>query len=88
MRVGVSEISRLVVIALSTGLVAMWLYYKGLRHTPARVATILELAFPLLAVFVDMFLYKSFLAPSQYFAAVVLMFAMIKVGSTSSSVEQ
>lgn len=80
--VGPSEISRLFVIGLSTGLVAMWLYYRGLQTTQAKVATILELTFPLLAVFVDMFLYKTFLAPSQYLAALVLLFAMIQVSRT------
>jgi len=77
--VGPSEAARLTFIALTTGLVAMLLYYKGLKLVEARVSTILELAFPLIAVFVDMFLYKTFLAPSQYLAAGVLMFAMIKV---------
>ena len=77
--VGPSEAARLTFIALTTGLVAMFMYYKGLRLVEAKVSTILELSFPLIAVFVDMFLYKTFLAPSQYLAAGVLMFAMIKV---------
>lgn len=77
--VGVSEVSRLVFIALTTGLVAMFLYYRGLKVTEAKVSTILELAFPLLAVFVDMFLYKTFLAPTQYLAAGALMFVMYRV---------
>jgi|GEM_PF-6089222 len=34
----------------------------------------------LIAVFIDMFLYKTFLAPTQYLAAVVLMFAIYRVG--------
>lgn len=80
MVVGVFELSRLVYIALTTGLLAMWIYYKGLKKTEAKVSTILELAFPLLAVFIDMFLYKTFLAPTQYLAAVVLMFAIYRVG--------
>lgn len=77
------DVVKLLMIGLSTGLVAMWLYYKGLKNTPVKVATILELTFPLLAVFIDMFLYKTFLAPSQYIAAGVLMFAMYQVGKTN-----
>ena len=77
--IGPSEIGRLIFIAFTTGLAAMYLYYKGLKVTQAKVATIMELTFPLLAVFVDMFLYKTFLAPTQYLAAGVLLFAMYRV---------
>jgi drug/metabolite transporter (DMT)-like permease len=85
--VGPSEASRLVFIAFTTGLVAMFLYYHGLKTTEAKVSTILELAFPLLAVFVDMFLYKTFLSPSQYIAAVILLFAMYRVGKLQKAVK-
>ncbi|MEN8252948.1 MAG: DMT family transporter [Patescibacteria group bacterium] len=77
---GVNEISNLLIIAFSTGILAMWLYYKGFIVTQAKVATILELAFPFTGMFVDYFLYKTILAPSQYLAAAVLMFAMYRVG--------
>jgi len=79
----VSQFSRFIFIALSTGMVALFIYYKGLKTTKASVATILELTFPLLAVFIDMVVYKSFLLPSQYLAALVLMLAMYKVGQLS-----
>jgi DME family drug/metabolite transporter len=78
--VGPSELSRFVLIALSTGMVALWIYYKGLKTTQAKVATILELTFPLLAVFIDAVFFKSFLQPSQYLAAAVLLYAMYRVG--------
>ncbi len=74
-----TEIGRLIFIAFTTGLAAMYLYYKGLKVTQAKVATIMELTFPLLAVFVDMFLYKTFLTPTQYLAAGLLLFAMYRV---------
>lgn len=85
--VGPSDIGRLVFIAFTTGLAAMFLYYHGLKTTEAKVSTILELTFPLLAVFVDMFLYKTFLAPTQYLAAAVLLFAMYRVGKLQNSVK-
>lgn len=75
-----SQLLRLLVIALSTGMLALWLYYRGLEKTEAKISTLLELAFPLLAVFIDMVLYKSFLQPTQYIAALVLMFAIYQVG--------
>lgn len=66
-------------IALSTGMGALWLYYRGLKHTEAKVSTIVELAFPATAIIIDYFLYGTVLAPSQYFAALILLFAMYKV---------
>ena len=41
---------RIVVLALLTGLVGMWLYYRGLRTTPASLATFAELAYPATAL--------------------------------------
>lgn len=66
-------------IALSTGMVALLLYYKGLKTTPVRVSTILELTFPFLAVFIDVVLYKTVISPVQIIAAFVLLFAMYQI---------
>jgi len=74
-----SQLGRLLLISLSTGLVALWIYYKGLKLTQAKVATIIELLFPLTAVVIDIFLYKNVLALSQYLAVVVLFFAVYQV---------
>jgi drug/metabolite transporter (DMT)-like permease len=43
------------VLALVTGLIALSLYYYGLRSTPAIAATLAELAFPISAVLVGYF---------------------------------
>jgi DME family drug/metabolite transporter len=69
------QIGRLVVIALSSGMVALWIYYQGLRHTETKVATILELVSPLTAVAIDVLLYHNILAWSQYLAGAVLIYA-------------
>ena len=74
-----NQLVRLVFIALSTGLVALWIYYLGLKRTPAKISTIIELAFPLTAVVIDIFIYHSFLSISQYVAAFILMFAIFKI---------
>lgn len=71
--VGVSELSRLLFIALSTGMVALWIYYKGLQQVKASTSTILELVFPMLAVFIDAVLYGVVLDWSQYLAAGILV---------------
>lgn len=74
------QVGRLLFIAVSTGMVALWIYYRGLRLVQAKVSTLLELVFPLLAVFIDAVMYKMVLAPSQYLAAVVLMAVVYRVG--------
>jgi len=76
---------RLLIIALSTGMVALWIYYRGLKTTKASVSTILELIFPLTAVTIDIFLYHSVLKPSQYLAAAILLFAVFKISKLNSS---
>lgn len=70
---------RLILIALSTGMVALWIYYRGLKQTQAKISTILELAFPLTAVAIDLFYYKTVLATSQYLAAGILIFAIYRI---------
>src|SRR5262249_10471821 len=47
------DIVRLLIIALVPGFLAVILYYRGLRRTPAPVATIAELAFPATALLVN-----------------------------------
>jgi drug/metabolite transporter (DMT)-like permease len=80
------QLLTLLAIALSTGMVALWIYYRGLKTTRASVSTIVELAFPLTAVLIDFFLYGTTLAASQYLAAIVLLFAMYKVAILNQDV--
>lgn len=75
------QASRFVLIALSTGMVALYIYYKGLARTPATIATFLELVFPVTAVLIDAILYKSLLLPSQYVAALLLLFSAYKLST-------
>lgn len=81
-----SEIGRLVIIALSTGMVALWIYYSGLKTTQAKVSTILELVFPLTGVFIDIVFFNNILGWSQYFAAAVLLFAVYNVSKLNKTV--
>lgn len=73
------QFSTFVGIALSTGMVALWIYYKGLSQTEVKTSTIVELLFPVSAVFLDAIVYHSFLSPSQYLATIVLLFASTKI---------
>ncbi len=75
------QLARFVAIALSTGMVALYIYYKGLARTPATVATFLELVFPVSAVVIDAYVYKTVLLPTQYLAAAALLFAAYKLST-------
>jgi len=81
----ISQLGRFLLIAVSTGMVSVAIYYRGLKKVPANVSTILELVYPLLAVFIDATLYKSFLAPTQYLAGGVLLFAIYKISRIQTS---
>ena len=81
--ISLSQLGLLLLIACSTGMIALWIYYRGLKTTKASVSTIVELAFPATAVAVDYFLYHTTLHSSQYIAAIVLLFAMYKIAKLS-----
>jgi drug/metabolite transporter (DMT)-like permease len=52
----VSDIPLYLGVALLPGLIAMLLYYRGLASTPASMATLAELAFPITGVLVNLYL--------------------------------
>jgi drug/metabolite transporter (DMT)-like permease len=54
------------ILALVTGFAAMFIYYYGLRSTPAVAATIAELAFPITAVLVGYFKFGQTLTGWQW----------------------
>lgn len=78
----------LTLIAFSTGMAALWIYYKGLTTTPVRISAIVELAFPMTAVVIDYYLYGVALHSTQYIAALVLLFSMYRVSLVSQSVDR
>ncbi len=86
--VTVSQGLTLTLIAVSTGMVALWIYYRGLKSTLASVSTIVELAFPLTAVLIDYLVYGTVLAWSQYLAGTLLLFAMYKIASRDRAMVQ
>ncbi len=71
-------------IAVSTGMVALIIYYKGLAKTPVHISTILELTFPFIAIFIDMTLYNTVLSLSQWIAVFVLVYAIYKISRLQS----
>jgi drug/metabolite transporter (DMT)-like permease len=77
--VTVSQIGALFLISVTTGAFALIIYYRGLKATSVQVSAIVELAFPLTAIFIDFFLYHTTLTAGQYAAGAVLLFAMYRV---------
>ena len=88
--VSVSEITSnqlwiFLIIAFSTGGPAIFLYYYGLKNISASVATICELAFPLVAVLLEYFVHDNILSPIQWVGATMLLISIIKVSGFNAN---
>lgn len=66
-------------IAFTTGGLAIFLYYFGLKNITASVATICELAFPLTAVILEYILRGNILDFVQWIGVAILIFSILKV---------
>lgn len=67
----------IVIIAIASGVVSLFIYYKGLETTNASVATLAELGFPMAAIFVNwLFIPNSALVPMQFLGVAILLFAV------------
>lgn len=75
----VSQLNLLILIAVSTGMVALLIYYKGLAKTPVHISTILELTFPFVAILLDFIVNHTVLSFTQWFAAIILVFSIYKI---------
>ena len=64
-------------IVLSTGTVALFIYYYGLKHVLATHATIYELFWPLSAMLIDLFIRERTLMPEQFMGALLLVGASV-----------
>jgi len=67
------------IIAVTTGSSIAFLYYFGLKRVKASVATICELCFPIGVIIFDYVFNKSVLSPVQWIAAIVMIFAIVKI---------
>jgi len=81
-----TQISLLVLIGISTGMVAILIYYKGLTKTPVHISTILELTFPFVAILLDFIVNHTVLSISQWIAALILVFAIYKIARLRENV--
>src|SRR3989338_1353832 len=74
------------IIVFSSGGLAMFLYYYGLKRVKASVSTILELAFPLSAIILEFLIRGNMLSWSQWLAALVLFYAIYRISLTQQEV--
>jgi drug/metabolite transporter (DMT)-like permease len=65
------------VLAFVTGLLALGLYYYGLRRTPAVAATLAELAFPVSAILVGWFKFGQSLTGWQWVGVVLTSLVVV-----------
>lgn len=81
-----TQFELLALIAVSTGMVALLIYYKGLSKTSVHVSTILELTFPFIAILLDFFVNHTVLSTSQWIASFVLVFSIYQIAKLRESV--
>ena len=68
-----------IVIGLTTGSGAIFLYYFGLKRVKASVATVCELFFPISAILFDYLSHGTVLTTVQWVSATVMIFAIVNL---------
>lgn len=69
----------IIMISVASGVVALFIYYKGLVSTRASVATIAELGFPMAAVIVNWIFLDAALVPMQLVGMGILILAIYRL---------
>lgn len=85
----------IMIIALTSGVLSLFLYYYGLKHTQASIATLAELGFPLAAVLVNAFFIAGVSRPDtflglyamQWLGTALLLFALYRLSSVNATEE-
>ena len=68
-----------IVIALTTGSGAIFLYYYGLNHVKAIISLIVELLFPITTILLDYFFNNNRLSFIQWISALIMVVAIISL---------
>ncbi len=71
----------LIGIAFSAGAVAMLLYYKGLKNTPAKVSTLVELTYPVSALFIGYYFLQERMTIVQTISGLALLIVIFSLAS-------
>ncbi len=78
-QVTTAQMITFLIIAFSSGGLAMLLYYYGLKGVTASVSTICELAYPTSAILFEFIIRGRMLTAIQWLAALILFFAIYQV---------
>ncbi len=73
------------IIAFTSGGLAIFLYYYGLKRISASVATIAELSFPLTAILLEYMIHDNILDWLQWLGAIILIYSIIRVSKINFS---
>ena len=69
----------IILIVISTGSLALFIYYYGLNNLPASHVTLYELFWPLSAVTMDWFIYGNIMSGMQWVGTLLLLGAIIQL---------
>ncbi|CAN5473421.1 DMT family transporter [soil metagenome] len=83
--IAAGDFPTLLLLALVPGLLALTIYYRGLRSTPASLATLAELAFPLSAVTINYIAFGTTLTATQWVGVIGLSAVLIVMSATVRS---
>lgn len=75
-------------ITVTTGFVALAIYYFGLKRVPASRSAILELTWPLSALVTGAFILHQPLTPTQMIGAIVLLATVILIARDAQATEK
>ena len=73
----------LLLLALIPGLAAISIYYRGLKTTPASLATLGELAFPLSAISLNFMFFGTTITATQWVGVIALAAILITMSRTA-----
>lgn len=68
-----------IIIALTTGATAIFIYYWGLKKISASKATIFELSFPISAILLEYFIHDQVLSVGQWIGAAVMFVTIFSI---------
>ncbi|NDD92760.1 DMT family transporter [bacterium] len=70
-------------LGLFPGVIAMWTYYSGMKRTSATVTTIVELIFPVGAMYLNYVFLGTKLGPIQGVFSLILLFSVMSISLKS-----
>jgi drug/metabolite transporter (DMT)-like permease len=90
-KVVLKDIGFFVLIAFTSGALAMFLYYFGLKRITASVSTFCELAYPVTAIVLDYIINKATLSMGQWLGALLIIVSVVmitRVGVKASEIKE